>query len=160
HSLASAQLEGAYHGSLRYKAFPSTGLCWVHVNDVADAIVAALDRGRIGESYVLAGDCRRLGESVAVAARLGAKRPPRLAGPTLLLRLVAPLNDRIGGLPTMPANAAETIRASENVTYWARHDKATAELGFRPRSLEQGIKDTWGASGSDQASSAEPGARN
>ena len=102
HSLASAQLESAHAGTLRYIAFPSTGLAWVHVDDLADAIVAALDHGRLGESYVLAGDCRRLGESVALAARIGGHRAPRLTVPTALLRLVAPLNDRVGGLPGCP----------------------------------------------------------
>jgi nucleoside-diphosphate-sugar epimerase len=116
----------------------------VHVHDLADTIVAALDRGRIGEAYSLAGDCRRLGESVAVAARIGGHRPPRLSLPTTLLRVVAPINDRLGGLPGFPANLGEAIRAGDDVTYWASHDKATKELGFSPRSLEQGIADTWG----------------
>lgn len=144
HSIASAQLQQAHAGTLRFVAFPSAGMGWVHVDDLAAAIVAALDRGRIGEAYSLAGDCRRMGESVAVAARIGGRKPPRLTLPTRLLRLVAPLNDRLGGLPGLPANLAETISASEKVTYWAKHDKATVELGFNPRSLEQGIADTWG----------------
>ena len=144
HSEASAQLDHAYHGNLRYVAFPTTGLQWVHVHDLADGIVAALDRGRIGESYVLAGDPHRLGESVEIAARVAGRNGPRMSIPTGLLRAIAPLNDRIGGLPGMPANMRETISAAENVTYWAKHDKATAELGFKPRSLEQGIADTWG----------------
>ena len=45
----------------------------------------------------------------------------------------------------MPANLRETISASDGVTYWASHAKATRELGFEPRSLEQGIVDTWGS---------------
>jgi nucleoside-diphosphate-sugar epimerase len=158
HSLASAQLELAHAGSLRYVAFPSTGLAWVHVDDLADAIVTALERGRIGEAYSLAGDCRRLGESIAIAARVGGHQRPRLTVPTRLLRWIAPLNDRLGGLPGMPANLHETIAAGEGVTYWARHDKATAELAFAPRSLEQGIVDTWGRPGGEAAPSAEPGA--
>lgn len=85
-----------------------------------------------------------MGESVAIAARVGGRKPPRLTIPTSLLRLFAPINDRLGGLPGMPANLGETIRASDGVTYWANHDKATAELGFQPRSLEQGVADTWG----------------
>lgn len=144
HSLASRQLEMAHAGRLRYVAFPSTGLAWVYVDDLADGIVAALDRGRSGEAYSLAGDCRRVGESVAIAARVGGRKPPRLTIPTSLLRLFAPINDRLEGLPGMPANLGETIRASDGVTYWANHDKATAELGFQPRSLEQGVADTWG----------------
>ncbi|MGZ8758440.1 MAG: NAD-dependent epimerase/dehydratase family protein [Aeromicrobium sp.] len=144
HSLASGQLEQAHAGKLRYLALPTTGLAWVHLDDLSAAIVAALDKGRLGEAYSLAGDCRRLGESVAIAARVGGRKPPRLTIPTGLLRLVAPLNDRLGGLPGMPADLKETITAGENVTYWATHDKATEELDFDPRPLEQGVADAWG----------------
>jgi len=147
HSQASEQLQSAHAGRLRYAALGSTGLAWVHVDDLAEAIVAALDRGRLGEAYSLAGDCRRLAESVAIAARVGGRPPPRLSLPTGLLRLIAPLNDRIGGLPGLPADLGETIRAGDGVTYWASHAKATAELGFHPRSLEKGVADTWGRRG-------------
>jgi len=147
HSLASSQLELAHSGRLRYTAFPSSGLAWVHVDDLADGIVAALDRGRVGESYSLAGDCHRMGAAVEIAARIGGRKPPRLNVPTRLLGLIAPINDRLGGLPGLPTNLRETISSAEGVTYWAKHDKATAELGFRPRSLEQGIADTWGTGG-------------
>ena len=119
-------------------------MAWVHVHDLADGIVAALDKGRIGESYALAGDPHRMGESLKIAARLADRRPPRFNAPIGLLKLIAPINDRIGGLPGLTGNLREAIASGEKVTYWAKHDKATAELGFRPRSLEQGIVDTWG----------------
>ena len=144
HSQASQQLDDAYHGKLRSVPFPQTGLAWVHVHDLADGIVAALDRGRIGESYVLSGDPHRMGESAKIAARLGERPPPRFNAPVGLLKLIAPVNDRLGGLPGLTGNLREAIASAEKVTYWARHDKATAELGFKPRSLEQGIVDTWG----------------
>jgi dihydroflavonol-4-reductase len=144
HSQASAILQQAHGGTLRYLAFPNVGLAWVHVHDLADAIVAALDRGRVGEAYSLAGDCHRMDESVRIAAEVGGHRPPRLTVPTALLRLVAPISDAAGGLPGLPADLGEAIRASDGVTYWAGHEKATSELGFRPRSLEEGVADTWG----------------
>jgi len=143
HSAASAQLELAFRGKLRYTALANLGLAWVHVEYLVDGIVAALDRGKPGEMYILTGDPRRLSESVALAARLGGKRLPMLNMPTALLRMSAPLNDRLGGLPGMPSNLAEVISASDGVTYWASHEKATRNLGFQPRSLEQGIRDTW-----------------
>jgi nucleoside-diphosphate-sugar epimerase len=144
HSQASEQLQRAHAGTLPFIGFANTGLAWVHVHDVADAIVAALDRGRVGQAYSLAGDCRRMGESVELASRIGGHRPPRLRVPTRLLRVVAPLNDRVGGLPGSVPNLAEVIRASDGVTYWASHEKAARELRFTPRPLEQGIADTWG----------------
>jgi len=144
HSEASSQLDLAFRGKLHYVVFPDTGLAWVHVDDLAQGIVAALDRGRVGESYVLSGDPRRINESVAVAAKAGGHRPPRLTLPTIALKLITPLNDAVGGLPGFPANGAETISSADGVTYWASHAKATRELGFEPRSLGQGIADTWG----------------
>jgi dihydroflavonol-4-reductase len=144
HSLASAQLQLAHDGKLRYLAFTDAGIAWVHVDDLADGIVEALDRGRLGETYALGGDILRLGEAIAIAAAVGGRRPPGLRVPLALLRLIAPLNDRVGGLPGFPRNLRETLSASDGKTYWVNHDKATRELGFNPRSLEQGVADTWG----------------
>jgi dihydroflavonol-4-reductase len=146
HSSASEQLALAHAGRLRYLALADLGLAWAHVHDVADGIVAALDRGRIGEAYLLAGECRRLDESVAIAARIGGHRPPVLTIPTWMLRASAPLNDAVGGLPGLPDNLRETIASGAGVTYWGTHEKAARELGFAPRTLERGIADTWGAS--------------
>ena len=47
-------------------------------------------------------------------------------------------------LPNTPANLGETIKAAQ-ATYWGSAAKATKELGFRARPLEQGVKDTWGS---------------
>ncbi len=143
HTAASNQLQQAHHGTLRYIAFPETGLTWVHVHDLADAIVAAADRGRVGEAYSLGGDVLRFSEAIAIAARVGGRRAPRLTLPLAPLKLMGRLSDRVGGLPGFPPNMRETISAAV-VTYWASHDKATRELGFEPRSLEQGVADTWG----------------
>ena len=144
HSVAGQQLALAHAGRLPYIGLPETGMAWVHVRDLADGIVAALDRGRIGEAYVLAGECLRFDDSIRIAARVGGHRPPRFALPAGLARLMAPINDAIGGFRGMPSNVAETIRASAGVTYWASHDKASRELGFLSRTLEQGVADTWG----------------
>ena len=35
-------------------------------------------------------------------------------------------------------NIREMIRAADGVTYWAKADKAAAEIGWNPRPLEQG----------------------
>lgn len=144
HSAAGAQLADAYTGKLAYTVFANAGLGWIHVEDLALGIVTALDRGRLGEAYVLSGPRHRFRESMAIAARAGGHRPARLSVPTALLRFTAPFNDRLVHLPGMPHNLAETIRASDGVTYWATSAKAERELGFTARSLEQGVRDTFG----------------
>ena len=40
--------------------FPETGFNLVHVDDVADGIVLAHDKGEVGESYVLGGQIAKM----------------------------------------------------------------------------------------------------
>jgi nucleoside-diphosphate-sugar epimerase len=139
HSYLGRQLQLAHAGRLRYSVFGEVGIALGHVDDVAAGILAALDRGRIGEAYSLSGECLRLRETVDAAARLGGHRPPRFQLPTVMLRAVAPFNDRVGGLPGMVPDLSEAIRATDGVTYWVGHGKASRELGFDPRSVERGL---------------------
>ena len=143
HTQIGEILGDAYRGTLRYVALAEVALEFAHVDDTAAGIIASLDRGRIGEAYVVAGEPHTLESAVAVAARVGGHKPPRMTVPTGVLRAIAPINDRLGGLPGFPANLHETIAAAQ-ATFLASHEKATRELGFAPRSLEQGIVDTFG----------------
>jgi nucleoside-diphosphate-sugar epimerase len=139
HSGFGDQMRLANEGRLPYRAFDEVGVGLVHVDDLAAGIVAALDRGRIGESYVLSGPRTTLLDAMTVAAALAGRRPPRLRMPTVLLRVMAPLGRLIG-----QPNLRELISASDGVTYWASSAKAERELGFRARDLETGLRDTFG----------------
>jgi nucleoside-diphosphate-sugar epimerase len=46
-----------------------------------------------------------------------------------------------------PPNMRELISTSDGVTFWATDAKARAELGYAPRSLEDGLRDTLNAEG-------------
>ena len=143
HAQIGEILEEAFRGTLRLVALAEAALDWAHVEDTAAGIIATLDRGRVGEAYVVGGEPHTLGSAIRVAARVGGHRPPRMTVPTGLLKLIAPINDRLGGLPGMPADLGEAIRSAQ-ATFLATHAKATREFGFAPRSLEQGIVDTFG----------------
>ena len=52
------------------------------------------------------------------------------------LHAIAPLGPLIAPLLGLPPNMRETIAAGD-ATYYARHDKATAELGYQPRPLPE-----------------------
>jgi dihydroflavonol-4-reductase len=142
HSTVGDQLRRAFAGTLRYRALDDVGTSLIHVEDEAAGIVAVLDRGRIGQAYVLAGACQRLRDGIEIAARLGGQRSPRLRLPTPLLRAMAPIAGRLGPMEGMPPDLGETIAASAGVTYWASSRKAADELGFSPRDLETGLRDT------------------
>jgi nucleoside-diphosphate-sugar epimerase len=143
HTVVGQQLEGAFRGRLPYLALTDVGLCFAHVEDMAAGLVATLDRGRVGQAYVLAGEPVRLIDALRIAARLGGSRLPGMSMPTRLLRLMAPLSGLLGGRLGVPANLAEVISGADGVTYWASHAKASRELEFAPRSLEAGLRDTF-----------------
>jgi dihydroflavonol-4-reductase len=146
HSGIGAQLRLAHAGRLRYVASAGTGIAPVHVDDEAAGIVAVLDHGSLGRSWILAGECVRLGEALEIAAAAGGHRLPGLRIPDGVLRAMAPLG-RLTGL----ANARETISASVGVTYWATSDRARAELGWTRRDAAAAIRDTVGAARSGRA---------
>ena len=130
------QLRQAHMGKLPYRALDDVGVGFVYVDDLAAGIVAALDRGAAPGAYVLSGPRHRLRDALAIAARLGGKRIPRLAVPSGVLRLAAPIGRFIG-----QPNLRELVAASAGVTYWASAEKAERDLGFTTRSLEDGLRD-------------------
>src|SRR5712671_3141419 len=65
----------------RMPGFVDTGLNLVHVDDAAAGHLAALQRGRIGERYILGGENVHLGTMLADIAQMVGRRPPRLRLP-------------------------------------------------------------------------------
>jgi len=140
HSEIGAQLASAAAGRLRYVASADMGVTLVHIEDEAAGIVAVLDRGEPGRSYLLAGDCIRFGEALAIAAGAGGRRLPSLRIPDALLRAMIPFGPLVG-----QPHLREVVAASVGVTYWASSQRAADQLGYQPRSAETAIRDTFGA---------------
>ena len=60
--------------------------CWGHVADIARAHILVMERGRIGESYIISGPCHELSRVLAVLQRLTGLPLPRLHTSPRLLR--------------------------------------------------------------------------
>jgi nucleoside-diphosphate-sugar epimerase len=145
HSELGNMIDQTRAGKLRMKAFPEAGFNLVHVEDVADGILLAHDQGQVGEAYVLGGQLSSMGELVDKVAELSDRKPPRMTMPPLLAKGAAPLGPLVGPLLGFPPNFREAIRAVDGVTYWAKDDKARRELGYAPRDLETGLRQTLAA---------------
>jgi dihydroflavonol-4-reductase len=139
HSELGATLVRAAEGKLPVTAFPDLTVSMVHVDDVASGIILALEKGKIGESYILSGEPATMEDLVVQAAAIGGSKPPRFKLPTAILRGLAPAGGLIGPAFGMPRNIRELISASDGVTYLASHAKATRELGYQPRALADGL---------------------
>ena len=128
-------------GKLPFLPMPEVGFNFVHVDDVVEGIVLAHDKGRIGESYVLGGELTTLGGFVETLTGLEGGRPPRVL-PTIFVKASAPFGPLVGKAFGLPPNLGEMIKAADGVTYWATDDKARRELGYQPRLLDVGLKQT------------------
>lgn len=132
-------------GKLKLRMFPNTGFNFVHVADVAEGILLAHDKGRVGESYNLAGPKSTMGELVDKTAVLSGRKPPRITMPAALMKLAIPIGPLVGKLMGFPPNLRELIRTSDGVTFWMTDEKARRELGFQTRDLDTGLRETLGA---------------
>lgn len=147
HSELGNMIDQARTGKLKLLMFPELGFNLVHVDDIADGIVLAHDKGKIGESYVLGGEIGTMRGLIEKVAELSGRPAPKRALPTAVMKLSIPIGPVVGKLMGFPPNLAELIRSSDGVTYWASDEKARRELGYSPRPLDTGLRETLAAEG-------------
>ena len=126
----------------RIPAYVDTGLNLVHVDDVAEGHLLALERGRVGERYILGGENMPLGEMLAEIAHLVGRKPPRLrlpAGVVLPAAFVAEAVARLG-IGGEPLLTADGVRMARKPMYFTSA-KAERELGYRSRPAVAGLRD-------------------
>ena len=145
HSEVGNVIEQVSTGKLKAKAFPDMGMMLGYVEDIADGVLLAFDKGEIGESYVLAGEQTTMDDIISRTAKLAGRKPPGMTMPTALIKASAPLGPLVGPALGFPPNIKELVSVSDGVTYWATDDKARRELGFQPRDLDTGLRQTLGA---------------
>ena len=128
-------------GKLRFKSFPDVGFNMGYVDDIADGIILAHDKGKIGESYVFGGEISTLGELVDKVAEISGQKPIRLTMPAWAIKASIPIAPLVTKVMGLPPNLKELIKTSDGVTYWATDEKARRELGYSPRTLEEGLRE-------------------
>jgi len=145
HSELGNVIDQVRHGKLKAIPFAGMGLNFIHVEDAARGILLALDKGKVGESYVLGGQIGTMRDLVEGVAKVEGRKPPRRELPSGVIKLAAPAGPVLGKAMGFPPNFKELISASDGVTYWAKDDKARSELGYSPRDLETGLRETLAA---------------
>jgi nucleoside-diphosphate-sugar epimerase len=145
HSELGNIIDQARTGKLRMLMFPETGFNLVHVDDVADGILRAHDRGAVGESYVLGGQIARMRDLIEKVAEIAGRKAPKRELPVAAMKIAIPIGPLVGKAMGFPPNLRELIRTSDGVTYWATDDKARRELGYAPRDMDTGLRETLAA---------------
>jgi dihydroflavonol-4-reductase len=132
-------------GKLKMLMFPQTGFNLVYVDDVADGILLAYEKGAVGQAYVLGGELSTMGDLIRKVAELSDRKAPSRELPASLMKMAIPIGPLVGKMMGFPPNLRELIRSSDGVTYWATDAKARRELGYAPRDFDTGLRETLAA---------------
>jgi dihydroflavonol-4-reductase len=125
----------------RMPAFVETGLNLAHVDDVAAGHLAALDRGGIGERYILGGDNVFLADMLADIARLVGRQPPTVKLPRILLYPIAYGAELLAHLRGVePFITMDGLRMARHHMFFD-DSKARRELGYVSRPYREGLAD-------------------
>ena len=138
-------LKEFFAGRLFLLPFPQLGICLTHVEDIAGGILLALDKGVAGETYVISGPATTMREAIETIASVSGRKAPKRDLPTGLMKAMTPIGPLVGKMIGQPPNLRELISSADGVTFWASYEKAGRELGYAPRGMEQGMRDTLAA---------------
>jgi len=137
---------GAVQRMLYRRKMPSLvsgGFDWVDVRDVVAGALAAERNGRTGQNYLLSGHWASFPEFAALVGKVTGIRVPSLVVPLWLAYVGAPFVQAFagltGGMPLYTLEALHALKCYGEVS----HEKASRELGYSPRPLEETLRDTW-----------------
>ena len=124
-------------------AIPPVAYCWAHIDDIAAGHRLAMERGRPGRNYFLAGPPYTLADALEIAESVTGIPAPKRRVPAAALKVGSALSRMVETMKTLPpAYASETLRVLAGVTYLGKNDRAREELGWSPRPLREGLAET------------------
>jgi len=125
----------------RMPAYVDTGLNLVHVDDVAEGHLLALEKGRIGERYVLGGQDVTLSQMLAAIAALTGRKAPTVKLPIAPLKPLAEVAELMGRITGKePFLTKDALKMASHHMYFSSA-KAERELGYAARPYAQALKD-------------------
>jgi nucleoside-diphosphate-sugar epimerase len=116
------------------------GNCWAHVDDIVQGHILAMEKGRVGETYIIAGERYTFKEAFELASQITGKPAPRTL-PAQLFRVMSLFVKPFDKLMP-PSYTSEGLRVIAGVTYMGDNSKAKRELGYTPRPFREGWGET------------------
>ena len=125
----------------RIPAFVDTGLNLVHVDDVAAGHLLAMEKGRIGERYILGGQDASLRDMLAAIAGLTGRKPPTVNLPRAPLYPLAWAAEAVARFTGKePFVTRDALKMASHHMFFSSA-KAQSELGYRARPYHEALVD-------------------
>lgn len=111
----------------------------VGIDDAADGMLRAAERGRVGERYIISERFMTHRELLNTAADAVGARRPRFGIPMTVVRGIAAVSELVGSLLRKDIPMSRQSAFLLEFTSPASHAKATRELGWQPAPTEHAI---------------------
>lgn len=131
------------HGKLR--AYIPGGFAFVSTHDIVQGHILAMQKGRSGQKYIISTSFATVDDLMAMFQEVTGLSPPHLRMPPLLMGIIAELADKTWyrAFPNQPRRFTPAAVRLLRMRRQADHSKAVRELGYRPTSLQQAVRDAY-----------------
>jgi len=125
----------------KFPAYVETGLNLVDVRECARGHVAALEKGKSGERYILGGEDLTLKQILDRLGKISGLPSPKIKLPYFVAYIAGAVDQTINGslLGREPRATVETVRMGKK-KMWASSDKAERELGWKIVPAEDALR--------------------
>jgi dihydroflavonol-4-reductase len=125
-----------------FKSLVKGGFDWVDVRDVVQGALIAEQRCRRGDRYLLSGTWLSVKNLAALVEEITGVKAPRFTAPMWLAYMGLPFMGVLSRIKkSEPLYTKESLHALQNHRFIS-HDKATRELVYESRPLEETLRDT------------------
>jgi nucleoside-diphosphate-sugar epimerase len=117
--------------------------CWGHVDDIVQGHILAMEKGKSGESYIIAGEPKTLIDALGLAEQHTGIPAPKMHPTPGMMHGMAAIMGAVGRVIPLPEMfSGEYLRVAAGATYLGSNAKARRELGYDPRPLADGLPET------------------
>ncbi len=118
--------------------YVDSGLNVVHVDDVADGHLLAMQRGKEGERYILGGENLTLLQILTIIADITGQKPPNVKIPHELALSIAYVSELWARYISHnePFATIDSVKMAKKPMFYNSH-KAITELGYKTRPIKQ-----------------------
>ncbi|MFI5717701.1 NAD-dependent epimerase/dehydratase family protein [Nocardia sp. NPDC051750] len=113
----------------------------VGIRDAAEALVLAGERGRVGERYIVSAGFRSTRDLLEIAASVTGAAPPKYGIPRAVLPVAGILGELVARVRGRDSRITRVTMRLMHIMTPLDHRKAERELGWRPRPIEEAIRD-------------------
>jgi nucleoside-diphosphate-sugar epimerase len=118
-----------------------SGITLAHVDDIAEGHALAMEKGKPGESYILAGPCLTYRQAFELCEKIAGLPATKVWLPGWVAATMSKLAGLIESMGMSLQFSAEALGTLADYTFWGSADKAKRELGWTLRPVEDVLKE-------------------